>query len=137
MFYMKIFVSSQRIDEPHTTALISKLRGAGFQVVHSPKNPLDGDDERWTQDWYNKGLLETLDATDVFISSIDRGWDSATWMAIEADEAMKRTTNAHIQQMYYYNPLKISVTAAGMLRYLKEQLPDDLESTVKILSKLP
>ena len=132
---MNVFVSSQRIDEPHTAALIDKLREAGFRVSHSPKNPSDGHDERWTN-WYHKGLINDLDETIVFIAAIDMGWDSATWMAIESDEARRRLTGGQIRQMYYYNPLHIAVKAKGMLPYLKEQLPDDLDSVIETLSKL-
>ena len=133
---MNIFVSSQRIDEPHTAALISKLSGAGFQVVNSPRNPVDGDDERWGQDWYHDGLIKALDAAKVFIASIDQGWDSATWMAIESEEALKRHSKSQILYMYYYNPCNVVVNAGWMLRYLQEQLPNDLGAVIEVLNKL-
>jgi hypothetical protein len=83
-----IFVSSCRIDEPHTTALVSRLRHESFSVLHSPRNPLDGADARW-HDWYASGCKAALDRASIFIAIINFGWDSSTWMAHECDEALK------------------------------------------------
>lgn len=132
---MNIFVSSQNIDEPHTITLIKELRAFGFQVNHSPRNPSYGYDFRWVN-WYEKGLQDSLAATNVFIISVDAGWDSSTWMTIEVDLALKLLGNGNIEQLYYYNPLHIRVKAKGALPYLNKQLPDSLNDTIGLLSKL-
>lgn len=127
-----IFLSSQRVDSKYTSKLVRKLREEGFHVTHSPQNPLDGDDRRW-RDWYERGLDEALESTNIFIIVIDYGWDSSTWMAQEADSALKRFESGQIREMCYLNPENIDIHAAGMLRYLKQQLPDDFDTLVEIL----
>ena len=44
---MKVFVSSQAVDNEAAASLIRVLRGAGVDVEHSPRNPMDGPDARW------------------------------------------------------------------------------------------
>jgi hypothetical protein len=132
---MNIFVSSQNIDEPHTDALIKGLQASGFKVNHSPRNPIHGYDFRWAN-WYETGLQVSLATTNIFIIAVDVGWDSSTWMAIEADLAFRLLGNGNIEQLYYYNPLHIRVKAKGALPYLNKQLPDSLNDTIGLLSKL-
>jgi hypothetical protein len=95
---MRIFVSSQRIDDDATARVISELKRSGFDVRTSPRNPLDGPDERW-HDWYAHGLTAELDQVDAFVIVIDRGWDSSKWMAAEADEALKRLRQGRLTRM--------------------------------------
>ena len=127
-----IFVSCQSIDSEYTSILVRKLREEGFHVNHSPQNPLDGYDPRW-RDWYERGLDEALDSTNIFIIVIDYGWDASTWMAQEADSALKRFERGQIREMYYLNPDNTNIHAGGMLRYLKQQLPDDFDTLVEVL----
>lgn len=132
---MDIFVSSQNIDEPHTNTLIKELRAYGFQVNHSPRNPIHGYDFRWAN-WYEKGLQDSLATANVFIISVDAGWDSSTWMAMEADLALRLLGNGNIKQLYYYNPLHIRVKSKWAVPDLNKQLPDSLNDTIGLLSKL-
>lgn len=125
---MNVFVSSQRVDASFVQALIQHLRYAGFAVDHSPRNPLDGEDSRWNE-WYETGLPTAVSAADCFVIVIDYGWDSATWMGIEADLA--RLSNL---PMYFWNPQGIEGIARGMLSYLKTELPADLTLAVRCLT---
>ncbi len=128
----QIFVSSCRIDESRTAALIERLRNESFSVLHSPRNPLDGEDARW-HDWYERGCKADLDRASIFIAVISSGWDCSTWMAHECDEALKRVGSGKIRRMYFWNPEQMEVKAAGMIPYLKECLPDELDQLISTL----
>ena len=118
-----VFVSSCTIDSGHPSALVNKLRADGFEVLHSP-----GKDQHvnWG-DWYKRDSLNALDRTDVFIVAVTENWQFSTWMQHEAWEAEKRLRAGRIQRMLFYNPENIEVTANGMLPFLNQRLPDDLE----------
>jgi hypothetical protein len=133
---MIIFISSQRIDDPQTSFLIKRLCEVGINIYHSPRNPLDGEDEKWKCNWYEKGLRDALNKTDVFIASIDLGWGSSTWMGIESDEGLKRLKDGRIKKMYYFNPLHIIIKEKGMKCYLIEQLPDEPNAVIEILNSI-
>jgi hypothetical protein len=128
---MAIFVSSQAVDEAPASTLIAGLRSAGVVVEHSPSNPEHRDDGRWS-DWYGKGLPNTLVRCSIFIAVVDRGWDSSTWMAIEADLAGKKLGAGRIRSVFW-NPEARVVTAKGMLPYLEEELPRDLSRAISWL----
>ncbi len=128
----RIFVSSCRIDGPHAAALVARLRGEAFAVLHSPRNPSDGRDGRWV-DWYRRGCRAELETADIFIAVISRPWDCSTWMAHECDEALRLAEAGRLRGMFYWNPERIAVEARGMLKYLKEPLPDDLDELARAL----
>ena len=128
----RIFVSSCRIDDPLAAALIERLRSESFSVLHSPRHPSGGEDVRW-RDWYNNGCRTELEGAGIFIAVISPAWDSSTWMAHECSEALKQMGVGRIQRMYYWNPERMDVKAAGMAVYLKERLPDDLDSLIGAL----
>lgn len=128
---MAIFVSSQAVDEPPASDLIAGLRSASLVVEHSPSNPAHGDDGRWS-DWYAKGLAETLARCSIFVAVIDLGWDSSTWMAIEADLAVQKLGAGRIRSVFW-NPEARVVVAGGVLPYLKEELPQELAQAVSVL----
>ena len=86
---MRIFVSSQVVDRWPARDLIAALRQAGVEVEHSPRNPLDGEDPRW-KDWYSSTLGAVIDRCDAFVIIVEPGWDSSTWMAIEAEAGLAR-----------------------------------------------
>jgi hypothetical protein len=129
---VRIFVSSCRIDGHHAAALIERLRGESFTVLHSPRNPSDGKDHRW-RDWYKRGCMAELETADIFITVISRAWDCSTWMAHECDEAAKLAEEGKIRGAYFWNPEQIKVEARAMVRYLKEALPDGLDELVLAL----
>ena len=128
----RIFVSSCRIDGPHAAALIERLRGESFAVSHSPRNPSDGRDERWI-DWYASGCRVELEEADIFVSVISPAWDCSTWMAHECIEASRLAGNGKLRKVYFWNPESIKVEAVGMVKYLKERLPDDLDELILAL----
>src|SRR6266446_3060976 len=108
---MRVFVSSQVVDRWPARDLIAALRQARVEVEHSPRNPLDGEDPRWTN-WYSEKLGAAVDSCDVFVVVLEPGWDSSTWMAIEA-EAELATGRRSEQKAFVWNPDGITVKAAG------------------------
>jgi len=92
-------------------------------VEHSPINPADGSDPRWTT-WY-ADLADVIAKSDVFVVVIDDVWDSSTWMASEADAAKR-----YVARRAVWNPNGVSVTAVGMLTYLENELPHLLPEAV-------
>jgi len=127
-----IFVSSCRIDDPHATALIERLRSESFIVLHSPRNPSDGDDARW-RNWYESGCKAEMGRANIFISVVTAAWDCSTWMAHECLEALKQAGADQIRGMYFWNPGRVEVTAGVVTAYLKKRLPDDLDELISVL----
>lgn len=130
----RIFVLSCRIDEHHAAALIERLRGKSFAVLHSPRNPSDGEDSRW-HDWYKRGCRAELEMANIFVTVISRDWDCSTWMAHECDEASRLAEAGKMRGLYYWNPERFKAEARGMVKYLKEPLPDDLEELISALKE--
>lgn len=129
-----IFVSCQSVDSKNPQALIAGLRGRGIEVDHSPSNPINKSDDRW-KTWYQIGLPQSIEKSQLFVIVVDEGWDSSTWMGIEADEGTKRQTSKGDEYVVsYWNPKKIPVK--GMTWYLKEELPDDVDEAIAALVKL-
>lgn len=125
---MRVFVSSQAADQRPARDLITGLRDAGVEVEHSPSNPLDRTDPRWTT-WYDHGLGVAIAKSDAFVIVLDKGWDSSTWMGIEAEAALK-SPNRTATNAYIWNPDGIVVSAAGMVPYLRPELPRNLAQAV-------
>jgi hypothetical protein len=129
---MRVFASSQSVDHTPASDLILRLREMGAAVSHSPSNPLDRDDPRWN-DWYAVGLPAAIEQCDTVVIVVDRGWDSSTWMAQEAQVAVQATGLGAKRRLYFWNPGGIVVQAAGMLPYLQSELPRSLDAAVQIL----
>jgi hypothetical protein len=64
----------------------------------------------------------------VFVAVIDRGWDSSTWMAQEADLASRKGL-----PLLYWNPDRLVVKASGMVPYLREALPPALDGALAVI----
>lgn len=126
---MRVFMSSQDVDGDPCSALISTLRSEGWVVDHSPRNPIRGHDPRWSS-WYASGLAAALTGADVFIVVLDYVWDSSSWMAEEAHFAIER---GMVKTAFYWNPQCIVVRAMGMRRYLRSELPRDMDALVQVL----
>lgn len=126
---MRVFVSSQDVDGDPCSALINTLRSEDWVVDHSPRNPIRGDDPRWYS-WYDSGLTAALGRADIFIIVVDHVWDSSTWMAEEAHFAIER---GMVKTAFYWNPESIVVRAMGMRRYLRSELPTDMDALVQAL----
>ena len=127
-----LFVSSQDVDDPKIEALIGKLRSAGFQVSHSPRNPLSGRDDRWPT-WYAIGLPEEIEKAQSVIVGLDPHWESC-WMLVEAEEARLGLEKGGIQQIYYYNPYDVQIQNPATWRnYLRVALPNDVDAAVQTL----
>jgi hypothetical protein len=127
-----VFLSSQAIDRRPARTLAAALVVSGIRVESSPRNPLDGEDSRWT-DWYSTGLPQAIRGVDVAVLVLDEGWDSATWMAEEARLAFVLLGD---DAVLYWNPNNVSVRAAGMLPYLKTRLPDAISDAIACLRGL-
>src|SRR5947209_16595726 len=130
----RVFVSSCRIDAPNAAAFISRLRSEDFFVMHSPRNPSDGKDERW-RTWYDKGCREEMEQVEIFITVISYAWDCSTWMASEGHEALKLMAAGKLRKMYFYDPEHIEVKAKSMVLYMKEPLPDNLDEVIRVLKE--
>jgi hypothetical protein len=124
-----VFVSSHAVSHKPANGLIRGLQRAGVEVGHSPLNPLDGIDPRW-EHWYESGLAVALSGCNAFVIVVDAGWDSSTWMAIEAHTGMKVLEDGSRAGAYFWNPEAIVVQAAGMLPYLKQELPRGLDEAI-------
>ncbi len=115
--------------------LISHLIEKEFRTNHSPRNPLDGDDNPW-DDWYEKGLEEAINESQSFVIVVDQGWDSSTWMSIEADQALRKAdTSGDNYLMAYWNPNDIEVKAKGVLGYLIDKLPNEPDKAIEALTR--
>lgn len=129
-----VFVSCERIDEPVVIELIKKLKKF-FVVLHSPRNPLDGEDFKWN-DWYQTGLNGALAKSDIFLIAVTNGWDSATWMAIESHEALRLFKNSQICKTVFWNPLNIKLQSSGTAEmYLREQILGNIDEVIEKLKQ--
>jgi hypothetical protein len=127
-----VFVSSQAIHQNPASGLINLLRNSGFRVLHSPNNPSVTIDPAFP-DWYSVGLPHALSAVECFVAALDPGWDSSTWMAIEAEDALQLYTNGSLKAYYYFNPYRIVVHKGAMERYLIAELPTEPRALVAVL----
>ena len=131
-----VFISCERVDLPHAVALINRLRQQGLSVSHSPRNPLDGNDERWLN-WYDGGGQSEIGNSHIFVVVVTPGWDCATWMAFEAEEARKGLRQGYIRRMMHYNPAHIEIRyPENKQQWLGERLPDNLEETIAMLESI-
>jgi len=128
---MRVFLSTQAIDDENSQAMLRAIRAANLGVEHSPRNPVHGDDSRWS-DWYSCGLPNPVAGCGVFVVVVDKGWDSSTWMGIEG-EAWRTRWGGEMQRSFFWNPESISVSKA-MARYLREELPTELSAAVGKIS---
>jgi hypothetical protein len=129
---VRVFLSSQAVDRDPARALADALQAAGVSVEHSPGNPIDGLDDRWS-DWYGVGLPTAIRESQVAVLVLDTVWDSSSWMAEEA-----RLAFAHLgaDRVFFWNPGNVTVRASGMSPYLRTRLPDDISSAVTKLRSL-
>ena len=129
-----VFISCEQVDLPHAVTLIERLRQKGFNVSHSPRNLLDGGkDERW-RGWYSGGGQAEIGKAEIFVVVVTAGWDGATWMAFEAEEARKGLQQGCIKRMFHYNPIGIKIHyPENKQHWLGEKLPDELERAVATL----
>ena len=127
---MRVFVSCQAVDGDSCSRLIRALRSAGVDVDHSPKNPADGHDPRWTG-WYAQGLAAAIAGRDVSVIVLDVGWDSSTWMMIEAEALFGAASASPERRVFFWNPDGIIIRAG--LRYLKDELPQDVDDAMRAI----
>jgi hypothetical protein len=91
---------------------------------------MDGSDSRWDT-WYDVGLPATIERCDIFVIVVDQGWDSSTWMAIEAAAGFVLLADGPAARTFFWNPEAIAVDAAGMTPYLKHELPLALDGAIR------
>ena len=138
---MRVFISSPEATGSRAGELISALRSVGVHVEHSPDpSGSSAVDPRW-RGWYpvsaagpgsdsESGIARALDASDACVIVLNSWWDSSTWMAIEADEALARLGDG---KLLYWNPDAVEVRSAGMLPYLRTALPTGLSDAVRVI----
>lgn len=129
-----IFVSGYNVDEPPASNLIAALRFRGLSVEYSPSNPKNKPDSKW-ENWYEEGLMAALQGCDTFVAVVTDAWDSSSWMYAECQVALNLLNASQMPRLFYWNPQKISVTAAGMVRFLKSELPLDPDVAVEVLTQ--
>jgi len=127
-----IFISVEAADLSPGRELMDALRAAGMSVDSSPRNPLHGEDPRWST-WYAGGLEQALRAADVVVLVVDGGWAASTWMAREADTAFQQLPEGAVA---FWNPSNVTIEAAGVARYLRYRLPDELANAVAELLEI-
>ncbi|MCU0238595.1 MAG: toll/interleukin-1 receptor domain-containing protein [Pyrinomonadaceae bacterium] len=119
---MNIFISSENIDSQLTQSLLSRLKEEKIEVFHSPKKP--------NGDWYNIGFNKKIEKVGLFIAVISKYWDSSTWMQHEIHYASLFLKS---NKLYFWNPENNQVKALGMIGYLKNELPLNLDELVQVL----
>ncbi|MDZ4832574.1 MAG: hypothetical protein SGJ27_02110 [Candidatus Melainabacteria bacterium] len=122
-----VFVSCDRIDASDPQALIAELRRCGFTVGHSPRDPFRNYDPEWDD--------HSVVGSDAFVIVLDRGWDSSSALAMEAQEAEGSLEGYVPIPMFFYNPSAVipAPQAIGVLPYLKEELPPNPTEAVAFL----
>lgn len=126
-----VFVSSYNVDRPPASDLIAALKTKGVAVESSPGNPADRIDPKW-QNWYEAGLMDALARSDTFVTVVTDVWESI-WMASECQAALDLFSASRLTGFHYWNPQGVSMTAAGLLPYLKSELPVDIDQAVEVL----
>jgi|GEM_PF-4363642 len=129
---MNVFINCERIKNEYVESLINKLELNGFNLFTSPENPLDGYDIKW-KNWYDSGFEEIITKINIFISIITDSWESSTWMAYECGKAEKYLLYGKINKMFFIDLRTKNFMSKGMLRYLKEKLPNNIDEIIKIL----
>lgn len=141
---MRFFVSAYFSSQPPAATMIHHLRELGHRVEHSPQPPEGASiDPRW-EGWYPEsgqspgsdsrcGLGVALNEVDACVIVIDQAWDSSTWMAIEADEALARLG---VARLFCWDPDQYRPQARGMFRYLNRPLPEDVAEAAATLVEL-
>lgn len=124
----RVFVSCPDIDAAEPQVLLAALRARGCLVFHSPRHPDAGPDARWT-DWYERGLQQALTGVDAFVIVPDTAWDSSTWMAEEARQALDVL---RVRHPFFWSPKGVSVRAMG--DYLRTRLPADPVAAANIVT---
>ena len=130
--WARVFVSSQAVDRHPASELIAELQKRGVQLERSPSNPLHAKDPRW-EDWLEGGLAAALRRCGVFVVVVDAGWDSSSWMGEEAHLALEARGSIMPLRGFFWNPEGMRMTAAGMVRHLREELPIDSEKAAAVL----
>jgi hypothetical protein len=79
-------------------------------------------------------LIATLRRCSLFVIIVDPVWDSSTWMGEEAHAALESHLMVPHLPAFFWNPDRVAVRAAGMVRYLKAELPIKTQEAVRILA---
>lgn len=67
---------------------------------------------------------------------VDSGWDSSSWMGQEAHFALEAPGAKRHLRGYLWNPEGRQVKAAGMVGYLRQGLPADIDEACDILAEV-
>lgn len=121
---MHLFVSTDDATDDLTHALVARLRREAWTVDLSPAPETDS---RWPS-WYDHGCTEALAHVDAVVAVVTPAWSSSTWLAHEADTALRGG-----RPLFLWNPMHRDVSA-GMVAYTGRMLPDALGAAVAVLS---
>jgi hypothetical protein len=123
---MRIFISTEDAEDALSRAFLERASREGWALAQSPRS---ADDPRWPN-WYAAGCAEAVDAADVVVSIVTPGWSSSTWMAHEAETALRGR-----RLLFLWNPAGRPVPL-GMVGYARHPLPADLEAAVAVLGQV-
>ena len=132
---MRLLVSSCSIGTGGAADhLLALLRQAGHEARHSPTDGTFGT-------WYEHGLHECIDTSQVAIIVVDSVWDSSTWMGIEADAIHRSAQEGRLLKVLVFIDPGVRVHAKGMVPYIvcveRIQLEGLLERLNEIAQQLP
>ncbi len=130
---MRVFISSENVDEYPAYVLIERLIHEGWEVEHSPRNS-DVEHDEGRDDWYEKELSLSVSRADVFIIVLNKRWDSSTWMGRESNAAKLLMDYNDKPDMFYWNPSGVTNITREMKIYLKQRLPNDLDDAILTLT---
>jgi hypothetical protein len=125
-----VFISSTDVTQIKVKKLITFLKKNRITVYHSPTPPSKGNDPKW-KNWYDNGLLETLNKCNTFIAIITDDWECATWMGQEAGTAENLYISKKITDYYYIDLRTKNLMSKGMAKYLKTELKYNMKDIKK------
>lgn len=130
-----IFISCERVDDDYPSKLIAYLKAKGYTVRHSPKNPVDGKDDKW-ENWYSFGLNDCLENSNYFIIIVTDSWDSSSWMGQEAASG-KLLYNNKVISKYMYIDLRSNINIPlGMATFLENKIPKEFVAVCEAICQI-
>lgn len=135
----RLFISTENTADERVVHAINLLEAAGYNVTTSPLNPAIGDDPRW-RDWYASGCKAAIESNDVFLVVVTAGYECSTWMAIEAETALKANKATRGRPRLFVLHRSARPLPAGFRQYEEAAtlLPFDVSEAVAfLLDRMP
>jgi len=119
----KVFVSWYD-GQSHSSAneFFALLKKHSFDLDHSPSSPQSGNyDERWAN-WYEAGLLKTIEQAEIFIAVITPACDGSTCMLQEFGAAYSKVMKTGKPVLYFIR----FDSAEHLVKYPEEYLSSSI-----------